>query len=229
MVLSSINVCLIFYQERFKIIGNLLTVNYNRPDFKRRLLHQTGAEPNIIKIIMQIMPYSTVPRITGRTKLWSTPTPMTNTSNVHPRWIGEENVGSLILPLCYSFQPPGCSCQCCQIRVIINRNKDINIFRISFGVIIEPSNAIRLNPGKVTTWSMNRKASVMRKARMSWLLCSILILTKSIHSSGYPDLSCATLRCNTKHVNLMHSFFHLTDSLKKLFWGSSTRLGLRAV
>jgi hypothetical protein len=65
-------------------------------------------EPNITKTIMQIMPYSAIPRITGRTKLWSTPTPMTNTTNVLARWFGEENVGTLILPLCRSFQSPDC-------------------------------------------------------------------------------------------------------------------------
>jgi hypothetical protein len=88
---------------------------------------------NIIQIIMQVFSHPAISGITSRTELGSTLTPVTNSADILTRRICQKHICTLILALCYAFEPASRFRKSSQVCCILHSNQEINIFWVRVG------------------------------------------------------------------------------------------------
>ncbi|GEM_PF-3543511 len=69
--------------------------------------------------------------LAGPPDTWTAISPMTNSSDIIPPFIGQKYISSPVYTLHLSHQLPGISRQGSEIDVVGNKHKHINVFKIS--------------------------------------------------------------------------------------------------
>jgi hypothetical protein len=103
------------------------------PQRNRRRQNQGTVQRNGIEIVVEIGPSTAMKGITRPPHSRPTVPPVARAPDVRTPLVGEKHVGSAIEALCLALQPP-CACgQPCQIGIVGDDHKHIDIFRIWLG------------------------------------------------------------------------------------------------
>ena len=117
-------------QEFLDITWHWGVAHHTRPQFDWRALYESGIKFDGVKIIVQERACSAVPCITRHANTRRALAPMTSPINIVPRPTGEKNIGSLVLTLGPSFQPPPRCRERSKIGIIVHRYQHIRVLGI---------------------------------------------------------------------------------------------------
>jgi len=104
-----------------------------RPQRDRREQNQGAVQRNGIEIVVEIWPPTAMKSITRPPHSRPTVPPVARPADVRTPLVGEKHVSPAIEALCLALQPPCARGQHCQVGVVSDDHKGIDILRIWFG------------------------------------------------------------------------------------------------
>jgi hypothetical protein len=102
--------------------------HHSRPDFYRRIRNERPTQANISEVVVEVRPASAVQRVTRCSNSWATFAPRTGAAEISPALVGEKHIRPMLGPLKFTLQPACAACQGHQIRVVGDRDQEVDVF-----------------------------------------------------------------------------------------------------